>query len=103
MGDDLRIIEVKARAGYGDVETPERELDALRAAGEPAWLYAVYDTTQRGDFELWVVQDPANRLSWVKTSSYVRASTRATSPRPGCSGRVTSPFRRRYPLATTCF
>jgi len=82
LGDEVRLIEVKARGGYGDVsETPERELDTLRAAGQHGWLYAVYNVTQRGDYELWTVQDPANRLAWVMTHEAERPSTMARGVR----------------------
>lgn len=64
----MRIIEVKSRGGLGEVQNvPEPELDTMRASGERSWLYVVYNTTQRGPYELWVVQDPGRRLPWTLT------------------------------------
>ena len=82
LADDIRIIEVKARGGYGDVsETPERELDTMQAAGERSWLYAVYNVTQPGEYELWVVQDPGRRLTWTMTREAERPPTVARGVR----------------------
>lgn len=73
VGDEVRIIEVKSRGGYGDIQNvPERELDTMRAAGPWSWLYAVFNVTQRGDYDLWLVQNPGHRLPWTCTSEALR-------------------------------
>lgn len=72
-GTEVRIIEVKSRGGYGDIENvPERELETMRAAGPHSWLYVVFNATQRGPYLLVFVQDPANRLSWNRTAEALR-------------------------------
>ena len=67
VGADTRIIEVKSRGGYGPVSVIERELATLTACGPLAWMYIVWNATQPGPYELWLVQDPGAVLTWVQT------------------------------------
>lgn len=75
---DERLIEVKGRGGLGNVTgLAERQLATHRAAGDLAWLYVVFNTTQPRPVELWLVQNPA-RLSWTETRP---ATRQAGTPR----------------------
>lgn len=66
LGDELRIVEVKVRGSSGPVEIVGRQLATFVAGTASTWLYVVFNTTQRGPYELWLVQDPA-RLAWRQT------------------------------------
>lgn len=67
-GDELRLIEVKARGSSGPVEIIGRQLATFVSATTSAWLYVVFNATQRGPYELWLLQDPS-RLSWRQTAA----------------------------------
>lgn len=70
--DDTRIIEVKGRGSSGPLNIIERERDTFIAAGSASWLYVVWNTTQRGPYRLILVQDPQQRLTWVRTCAAKR-------------------------------
>ena len=89
LGGELRVIEVKARGGKGPVEVPERELETFRAAGEFAWLYVVWNTTQPLPYELWVVRDPI-RLPWTECQAAARTRGTARGVRHEARYRVDS-------------
>ena len=57
-----RYIEVKGRAGTGDVMISENEWNRLGQLGETAWLYVVTECRGAGEPRLTIVQDPANTL-----------------------------------------
>lgn len=63
---EVRIIEVKGRANVGPLQVPERELETMRCAGMASWLYAVWNCTQAGPVQLWVIQNPGD-LPWIQT------------------------------------
>ncbi len=71
---DTRVIEVKARGGYGPLTILERQLDTFVCAGDVSWLYVVWNTTQPQPEELWLVQDPS-RLEWRETRAATKPST----------------------------
>jgi len=71
LDDVVRIIEIKGRGSSGPITIIERELGTFRAAGEWSWLYVVWNTTQPGPFQLFLVRDPA-RLPWVKTQPWTK-------------------------------
>ncbi len=56
----IRYIEVKGRAGEGEVELSEREWLTAENMAEDYWLYIVSEALTRP--QLHIVQDPANRL-----------------------------------------
>jgi superfamily II DNA or RNA helicase len=57
-----RFIEVKGRAGIGEIALTSNEYDAARRLRNDYWLYVVFNCTSTP--ELHTIQDPA-RLSWV--------------------------------------
>ncbi|HEX6101254.1 MAG TPA: DUF3883 domain-containing protein [Thermoanaerobaculia bacterium] len=66
-----RFIEVKGRAGVGEVALTEHEHRTAQRLGEDYWLYAVFNCASSP--KLHVIQDPA-RLGWkaiVKIEHYV--------------------------------
>ena len=58
---DVRFIEVKGRAGVGEVALSENEYKTAHRLGGDYWLYVVYNCAETPD--LHVVNDPA-RLGW---------------------------------------
>lgn len=72
-GEEVRIIEIKARGGKGPVELPDRQLETFRCAGVHSWLYVVWNTTQPQPVELWTVRDPI-RLPWLECRAAERPS-----------------------------
>jgi superfamily II DNA or RNA helicase len=67
---DVRFIEVKGRAGIGDIALTSNEYKTAERLAKDYWLYVVYNCA--GKPELKVIQDPA-RLGWnpiVKIEHY---------------------------------
>ena len=58
---EVRFIEVKGRAGVGEVALSEHEYDTAARLRKDYWLYVVYDCVSQPKMHL--IQDPA-RLPW---------------------------------------
>ena len=58
---DVRFIEVKGRAGVGEVALSANEYKTAQRLGSDYWLYVVYNCAEAA--ELHVIRDPG-RLSW---------------------------------------
>ena len=58
---EVRFIEVKGRAGLGDVLLSRNEYLMAQRLGDEYWLYVVYNCS--AEPELYTIQDPA-RLGW---------------------------------------
>ncbi len=67
---EVRYIEVKGRAGVGAVEISENEWLKAEQLGEDYWLYIVTDALKAPS--LYMVQDPAHRLSREEVIPQVR-------------------------------
>lgn len=61
--EEIRIIEVKSRGSKGPIEALERELETLTQAQDHAWLYVIWNVTQRHPYELWLINNP-RQLPW---------------------------------------
>jgi superfamily II DNA or RNA helicase len=58
---EVRFIEVKGRAGVGEIALTENEFKTARRLGAEYWLYVVYNCS--GTPRLLVIRDPS-RLDW---------------------------------------
>lgn len=58
---DVRFIEVKGRAGYGEVALTRNEFRTAERLGEDYWLYVVYNCATQP--EVYPINNPA-RLDW---------------------------------------
>jgi hypothetical protein len=58
---EVRFIEVKGRAGVGEVALSSNEYRTAERMGRDYWLYVVYDCA--GEPKLHVIRDPA-RMGW---------------------------------------
>jgi hypothetical protein len=58
---EIRFIEVKGRAGVGEVALTPNEYQKARVLEKEYWLYVVFNCATRP--EIYVIQDPA-RLGW---------------------------------------
>ena len=58
---DVRFIEVKGRAGVGEVALSDNEYKTAQRLGRDYWLYVAYNCAEAPD--LHVINDPA-RLGW---------------------------------------
>jgi hypothetical protein len=69
-GEVARYIEVKGRAGVGDVALTPNEWIKAQRFGEQYWLYVVVNCKIKP--ELYLIQDPASKLSPKEEVSVVR-------------------------------
>ena len=60
---DVRFIEVKGRAGVGEIFLSANEYKAAERLKTDYWLYAVYNCGSMP--ELHVIRDPFVRLDWL--------------------------------------
>ncbi len=68
---DIRFIEVKGRAGVGEVALTYNEYKTAERLKKDYWLYVVYNCNQNP--RVHIIQDPATRLDWeplVKIEHY---------------------------------
>ena len=83
---EVRFIEVKGRAGVGEVALTNNEYKTAERLGHDYWLYVVFHCA--AEPELHAVRDPA-RMEWrpvVRVEHYLlgaRALAAAESPAPG--------------------
>lgn len=66
----IRYIEVKARAGVGDIALTQNEEFKARRLGDSYYLYVVYDAAINPDLR--IIQNPAENLKMEKKPEVVR-------------------------------
>ncbi len=78
-----RFIEVKGRAGMGEVALTENEYRTAQRLGEDYWLYVVFNCA--GTPKLWAIQNPA-KLSWERVVKVEHFCVGAQAILEACGG-----------------
>jgi hypothetical protein len=80
---EVRFIEVKGRAGVGDVALSANEYRTAQRLRRDYWLYAVFDCASRPS--LMTIRDPS-RLDWIPVSTIERFRISVSELHGGCDG-----------------
>jgi hypothetical protein len=70
MGSEVRYIEVKARAGEGQIYITPNEWMTARQLGDKAWLYVVANAKDKP--QVFTIQNPASKLKAAREVKIVR-------------------------------
>jgi hypothetical protein len=93
---EVRLVEVKGRAGVGEVALSDNEYRRAEALGRDYWLYVAYDCASNPT--LHIVRDPA-RLGWRRVAPGGAGRRRAAPGRRMNAGRRSAPLAEQIPPA----